>query len=349
VKRKKILERSGEIRKFILAEIGRNPRGITAAVVRRFGISRQAAARYLAQMVKEGRLAAKGATRDRAYVLGRSVQKTKSFRLSAGLDESRIWEEDFKPLCADLPPNVLSICAYAFTEMVNNVLDHSGGKNLTVTLSRTPGKILLDVEDDGIGIFRKIKKAKGLTDERQAILELSKGKLTTDPVRHTGEGIFFTSRAVDYFAVNSSGLVFFHQAPRKQGRLEAVKNGAHPGTVVHMSIRPGSKRKLKEVFDKFADPKNDYAFDKTIVPVRLAQYEGEELLSRSQAKRLMLRVENFKTVQLDFEGVQSVGPAFADEIFRVYRNSHPGIRLIPLHASREVLKMIRRAQAAGSP
>ena len=38
-----------------------------------------------------------------------------------------------------------------------------------------------------------------LLDERHAILELSKDQLTTDPARHTGDGIFFTSRMFDSF------------------------------------------------------------------------------------------------------------------------------------------------------
>jgi len=36
------------------------------------------------------------------------------------------------------------------------------------------------IGDDGIGIFRKIHDELGLLDERHAILELAKGKLTTD-------------------------------------------------------------------------------------------------------------------------------------------------------------------------
>jgi hypothetical protein len=41
-----------------------------------------------------------------------------------------------------------------------------------------------------------------------------------------------------------------------------------------------------------------------------------------------------------------VGPAFADEIFRVYKNQHPQVALIPINAAAEVHKMINRAKAA---
>src|SRR5438067_215023 len=69
--------------------------------------------------------------------------------------------------------------------------------------------------DDGVGIFEKIRRQCKLDDHRQAILELSKGKLTTDPERHTGQGIFFTSRIFDEFLIRSDHFIFGHF--RKEG------------------------------------------------------------------------------------------------------------------------------------
>jgi hypothetical protein len=345
MKRNEILKRSGEIRRYILGKIEKNPKGLTASVVKKFKISRQAATRYLKQMVEEGQLIPQGSTKDRLYFMGKTKEITKTYDLTAALEESNIWTNDFKPLCDGIKPNVVGICAYGFTEMVNNVLDHSGGKVLTIAFKRTLKEISMSVQDDGVGIFRKIKETYHLLDERQAILELSKGKITTDPIKHTGEGIFFTSRMFDYFLISSHDLDFSHQDLAKYDFLLHSKSDME-GTLVYMEIKINSRRNTKNVFDEFSGPDKNYSFDKTVVPVRLAQYEGEELLSRSQAKRLMLRVENFKTVALDFEGVQTVGPAFADEIFRVYKNEHPKVELVTLHTSGEVLKMINRAKAA---
>ena len=98
------------------------------------------------------------------------------------------------------------------------------------------------------------------------------------------------------------------------------------------------------MFDSFAAP-DDYTFDRTVVPVRLAQYEGETLVSRSQAKRLTMRFERFKTVLLDFSGVESIGQAFADEIFRVFQAAHPGIELLPIRMTPAVAGMVHRALA----
>lgn len=70
------------------------------------------------------------------------------------------------------------------------------------------------------------------------------------------------------------------------------------------------------------------------------------LVSRSQAKRLLARVDRFKTVLLDFSGIESVGQAFADEIFRVFRKQHPEVAILPCNANEAVERMINRALGA---
>jgi hypothetical protein len=79
--------------------------------------------------------------------------------------------------------------------------------------------------------------------------------------------------------------------------------------------------------------------------VKLAQHEGENLVSRSQAKRLVRRFERFHTIVLDFDGVAEIGQAFADELFRVFTVAHPTVAMIPMNTSREVQAMIDRVSA----
>lgn len=83
--------------------------------------------------------------------------------------------------------------------------------------------------------------------------------------------------------------------------------------------------------------------------VALAQTDGGSLLARSQAKRIMARCERFREVNLDFSGVKSIGPAFADEIFRVWRRAHPNVTPQPSGMSPEVEKMVLRALATETP
>jgi hypothetical protein len=194
------------------------------------------------------------------------------------------------------------------------------------------------VLDDGIGIFRKIKAAFNLEDETQAILELSKGKLTTDPDRHSGQGIFFTSRMLDEFSILSRGVYFSHEATQP---VDVILPADDPGssTMVTMELDNNTERTLKDVFDQYSSGEN-YDFSKTVVPLRLATFGEEKLISRSQAKRALARVERFKAVVFDFAGIEMIGQAFADEIFRVWARAHEGVECLVIDASPAVRKMI---------
>jgi hypothetical protein len=206
----------------------------------------------------------------------------------------------------------------------------------------------LFIFDDGVGIFRKVKSRLNLEDERHAILELSKGKLTTDPARHSGEGIFFTSRMFDRFSLGSGNLEFVHRSTPDQDWLITVDPPSEQatGTKASMEIAVDSSRTSEDVFNRFADPDaDDYGFTKTHVALILAQYGQDDLVSRSQARRVLARFDRFRTVVLDFKGVQTIGQAFADEIFRVFAQAHPNIHLLPVNASEQATRMIRRAQA----
>ncbi len=192
--------------------------------------------------------------------------------------------------------------------------------------------------DDGVGIFRKIKAALDLEDEAHAILELSKGKLTTDRDRHSGQGIFFTSRMLDEFSILSRGAFFSHEAARRRDYIVDDED-AESSTIVTMALDNNTERTLKDVFDQYSSGDN-YDFSKTVVPLRLAKFGEEKLISRSQAKRALARVERFKTVVFDFAGIEMIGQAFADEIFRVWAKAHEDVECTVIDASPDLRKMI---------
>lgn len=147
----------------------------------------------------------------------------------------------------------------------------------------------------------------------------------------------------DIFRISSGELVFDHVDSEDDDFLMEW-DSEHQGTTVSMEIAADSTRTDTEIFREYSSGPDDYSFAKTVVPVRLARVGNENLVSRSQAKRLMQRVDRFKSVILDFEGVEKVGQAFADEIFRVFANAHPDLELIAMHASTGVQQMIRRAE-----
>jgi anti-sigma regulatory factor (Ser/Thr protein kinase)/DNA-binding transcriptional ArsR family regulator len=340
----RVRARGEAIRRFILEKIKEHPSDIGKIASDRFDITRQAINKHLQRLVDEKALTVQGQTRSRVYKLAAMIEWQNTYNLStARLEEDVIWRNDIGPVLGPQLENVLSIWNYGFSEMFNNAIEHSGGSEIYVHIARTAIDTEIALMDNGVGIFKKIQMAMELLDERHAVLELSKGKLTTDPVHHTGEGIFFASRMFDKFDILSGGVFFTHEFETGEDWiLERTK--FQSGTAVWMKLNNHTSRTAKKIFDQYASG-DDYRFDKTVVPVKLAQYGNEQLISRSQAKRLLARVELFKTVILNFSEVVSIGQAFADEIFRVFATKHPEVQLIPTETNSEVKRMIARAKS----
>jgi anti-sigma regulatory factor (Ser/Thr protein kinase) len=316
--------------------------GVGGRLASEFGLSRQVANGYLQSLIRDGLIEAEGSTRARVYRLKTLLFLDRSFPRE-GLQEDVVWREHFASAVVDLPENVRDIWHFAVTEMINNAIDHSGSTEVQVGLKKDALFTEVRVADNGEGIFLKIQRELNLYDPREAMLELAKGKLTTAPQHHSGEGIFFTSRLVDEFDIQS-GRLHFRYDRRAFDQLTERPADA-PGTLVLMRLANDSSRSMQTVFDEFSS-EEDYSFDKTVVPVRLAQHEGEKLVSRSQAKRVAHRFERFRHVVLDFDGVAEIGQAFADELFRVFTTGHPHVQLTPINTSPAVANMVRRALSA---
>ena len=112
------------------------------------------------------------------------------------------------------------------------------------------------------------------------------------------------------------------------------------GTKVNFRIAVKSKRNLDSVFKKYSDAA--FAFSKTETKVSLYKIDSD-FISRSQARRIVSGLEKFKKIVLDFKGVDTVGQAFADEVFRVWQSHHPSIKIIYKNANENIVFMIKRA------
>jgi len=221
--------------------------------------------------------------------------------------------------------------------MFNNAIEHSKGNQINVIIIENRQFSAMSIIDNGIGIFNNIRKNFKLADEKDALLELAKGKRTTDKKNHSGQGIFFTSKTFDEFFIASNGITY-NSNPDKNKKPEKTRQ--KHSTFVYMRLSNNSKNILKDVFDKFStEIPGD--FDKTIIPVLLAN--SDDLVSRSQARRFLSGLELFNEVTLDFKDIKYIGQAFADEIFRVFKNMYPNIAIIPENANEEVQYMINRA------
>jgi len=340
----RVRRRGEQIRQFILTNVEAHPSDVATLAAQEFGITRQAVNKHMQCLVEQKAIVVKGSTKNRTYRLHPLVEWFQVYQLVSKLEEDVVWDCDIKPLIAELPDNVRDIWAYGFTEMLNNAIDHSSGRAVSIQVEKTAIDTRITILDDGEGIFKKIQRSLQLHDERHAVLELAKGKLTTDPERHSGQGIFFTSRMFDEFRILSGNVFFSHEFNKAEDWIQEA-GVSSTGTFVVMRLNNNTSRTSKQVFDSFSSG-DDYAFTKTVVPVRLAQYGDERLVSRSQAKRLLTGIDKFKVVVFDFAGVEAVGQAFADEVFRVFKNQHPEMQLMSLNTSQEVAQMIRRAESS---
>jgi anti-sigma regulatory factor (Ser/Thr protein kinase) len=325
------------LKRFIIENVKEHPHDIVAITAGTFGISRQGVHVYIKKLIDENILISEGKTNGIKYEL-KEEEYDFAIEINENASEDEVWRTYVQPILPEIEKNIHDICYYAFTEMFNNVIDHSESDRAKISIRFNAVEINFLILDYGVGIFNKIQKSLHLKDPRHAILELAKGKCTTDEKRHTGEGIYFTSRMCDGFDILSEKLYFHGQKNRD---LLADKDKFNKGTAVFMDINRDSDRTLKQVFDSYFPTEDDYGFSRTIVPVKLLKHEGEELISRSQAKRLITRFDKFKEVVLDFEGVKMIGQPFADEVFRVFQVQNSGVYLRSVNTSEEIERMIK--------
>lgn len=333
-----------EIRAFILSNVSNYPNNIASVAAGHFGISRQAINRYLKRLISEKLIKASGKTRDRKYELRKLVNLSFVVELSPGISEDAVWRFRILPKIKDLPKNIIDLCHYGFTEILNNAIDHSGGSGAIIRFVQTYAGVEFSISDNGIGIFEKLKKDFNLPDNQAALLELSKGRITSNPKAHAGEGIFFTSRMFDKFVLLSKGTFYLRERKVDDGWLiEAGENEKPtPGTLVQMEISRKATWTPREVFEKYSQ--DQQGFRKTHVPIKIGLYPGEELVSRSQAKRILSRFDQFSEIMLDFEGVENIGQPFADEIFRVFKSANPNIQILTFNTTPPINKIIKFVQ-----
>ncbi len=335
-----------QIRSFILGNIPEHPKDIVSITAKKFAVSRTTVHRHLNKLAKDKKILKTGTTVRAVYTLFSSRNKTIEIKIQPGVDEHEIWKENFKQDFSTLNENVSYICNYGFTEIFNNAIDHSEGNRVVVQTEWDEDTVTIRVTDNGIGIFKKIKTALGLGDERESILQLSKGKFTTEPKNHTGEGIFFTSRCFDVFWIIANGLSYNKCNEPDDWFFETRKDMQEEGTYVSMKIRFDSKRRAEQIFDEYS--KSDSVdsgikkFDKTHIFVTLSKLEEERYVSRSQAKRILVGLEKFREIILDFKDITTVGQGFVDEIFRVFKNEHPDTIIRYCNTNKDVEFMIKR-------
>ncbi|MFC1787868.1 STAS-like domain-containing protein [Patescibacteria group bacterium] len=332
--------------KEILALAKRKSKIFTKDIASEFGISRQLASRLLKQLVEEGELVKIGKTRSAFYVHPNhlaSLQKTFIKKMkNVNLKEHEVLAQAYEnlPALQKINENIQSIFNFSFSEILNNAIEHSKSKYVEARVTLTENDLEFEIRDFGIGVFRNVMKKFKYRSELEAIQELLKGKTTTQPKAHSGEGIFFTSKIADKFT-----LISFHHQMLVDNLLPDVFVGkvdkTIQGTLARFSVAIKSDKHLINLFKQYQSSDDEMAFDKTKILVKLYT-TGTIHVSRSQARRILTRLETFKQIVLDFDQVPTIGQAFADEIFRVFKNQYPDIRIETINTNEAVQFMIDR-------
>jgi len=315
--------------RFILEMVDHHPTDIALITAETYHLSLPTVTHQLTALLASGALLCDthdGSPRYRPAVLSYTSVMVP---LQPSIEAQEIWYRYLRPVLHHYPPHITQPATDGITHSLKNVLDHAHSRSVAITIRETIATITITIADHGIGLFNKIQSACHGLDLRTAALELIKGKLTTDPARHRGEGIAVTARLFDEFELQSDGYCCGHAVPLtpEQGSGQWYWH-QHPtprpiGTSVRLRLH--TARPLDEIVPAsrwFTTPKD---LSTTLIPVVMLAEGATPFQTRREAQRLLARIDQFKRVVLDFQGVLVIGPEFADEVFRVYPQQFPDI------------------------
>ena len=337
------------IQKYMLNKVRCDDADFIKKTAENFEISETSVRRYIKDCLDKGIVA--GEAERKTGLLLTTVSEQWNMVNAGMLEEDELYWTYISPFLGELSGNVQDIWYYAFTEIMNNAIDHSGGDQIRFGIQKDALYTEISITDNGVGIFRNIqdyfRKKSGISlNSEQAAMELYKGRMTTDPARHSGEGIFFVSKMLSEFAVWSDNTVYSYRCDDRDRFVQSHLISYYTkmegiGTMAVMKLENDSKRTSREVFDTFAPLEE--GFVKTLIPMKEMCPLGDPV-ARSQARRILRRLDEFREIIFDFRDIDFMGQGFADEVFRVFQNQHPDIMLNVINANETVLGMIRHVK-----
>lgn len=340
-----------DIKGLIVNRLEENGEVRASDIVRKTGLSRAYVNRFFQGLRNEGKITLLGKANSARYILAtekgldaarKKIKRFHAILRNEGIEEDNVLDDIKRRsgIFLKLPLQVSRIVEYAFTEMLNNAIEHSQSEKIDVLMEKDNTHVRFHVDDEGMGIFKNITRKKKLTGIMEAIQDLLKGKQTTAPREHSGEGVFFTSKCADVLVIRSSRKKLIFDNIIKDIFIKDIK--PVKGTKISFAIGIDSQKTLIGIFKEYTHP-GTLDFHKTTVAVKLFKL-GTDLISRSQARRILSGLERFRKIVLDFHEVETVGQGFADEVFRVWKQRYPGIEVFAENANENIIFMIERAR-----
>lgn len=339
-----------DIKKLILQRIDKNGKVTSKEIQDASGITRQSAHKYFKALREQGIIQKIGKTKSVKYIRKDSNFNTQHSIHRTFTNKNLLEDNIFQSLALELrlenqvTPRANDIITYAFTELMNNAIEHSQSPKIRVRFQLKQYNAEFRIKDYGIGIFGHIKDHFDLLSERDAVQDLLKGKTTTDKTRHSGEGIFFSSKVADIMRIKSHRLALNFDNPSEEIYTQTIPY--QEGTEIDFILSRNSKKSITEIFEQYSGEEFDYSFSKTKVTVALYTKRKQQFVSRSEAKRLLQGLDKFQRIILDFQGVKSIGQGFADQVFRIFLQQHPEIEIETRNTTDAVVAMIMHVKSS---
>ena len=324
-----------KIKDHILKKIDEDKKDFIAKISDEFGISVTSVKRYIESEIANAHII-KDTYRTCGYSLAFSGRELSYDIRSIAEREDSILFREILPLI-NAGEKAMQIWNYVLPEIISNAVNHSEGNTLSIYVRSNCLYTRVTVADNGVGLFKKVTQAMKSFGHRDpvtedALAELYKGKFTSQPEKYVGDGIFYSMHLLDKFAAISEGNVIragFEEDPSylRSHLLGYAMRPTDNGTVVVMQLENDTQRDASDVFGEYS------AGEDGMIRTRIPVFEAcadRNPLTRSQAKRLCARLEGFDEVILDFGKTVIMGQGFADEVFRVFKNSNPEVKLTPV-------------------
>jgi anti-sigma regulatory factor (Ser/Thr protein kinase) len=316
------------IKTFILQNISRYPQEIVAVTAHEFGVTRTTIHRHLNSLIKHNQIFKTGTTKQVRYFVTEQRDRKYQFKIKPEMTHGVIWQHYLAGAFEGVALNLVEILHYGFQELFTNVLTHAQATSIEIDLKWQQQQVQLSINDNGIGIFEKLKQHWQLADYYQCAMKLS---------THRSEGLFYTSHLFDSFSLIANGICYFRDNTQSDWGMQSAP--LRKGTQVILKIANDTQKKLQELLPQI---KLQQPMSKTECVVNLKEMLGDNLLARAQAKQVLDKIKTFSKVTLDFSQVRILGQGFADEIFGVFSANHQGIEVQYIHADPTVEFMIKQ-------
>lgn len=184
-----------EIKKYIIRKIALDDAMVIEKTMDNFSISITSVKRYIQDALKNGIIMASG-EKQCGYHLIEQVYCAEVDLCVNSLEEDKLFKDCIAGHLGRCNDAARRIWQYACSEILNNAIEHSRGKKLYIEVRTNWLCSKVIILDDGVGVFQTLLEymsGSGWNNPRieDALVELYKGKITSDATCHSGEGIFF--------------------------------------------------------------------------------------------------------------------------------------------------------------